>query len=146
MTIHDLFRTEARSDNRLTCLLTEHAHKRVLLIEDDPNLVRGLSRFLRRRAFDLLVEHRGDIGLATALSVEPDAVVLDLGLPGMRGTKILEELQRQAPDLPVVVISGDLRWRGGDCHWGNVIASFRKPFPAAALVQVLDTTLGLSQR
>lgn len=116
--------------------------KRVLLIEDDQNLVRGLTRFLRRQAFEMLVEYRGDEGLETALTLEPDAILLDLGLPGMRGTKVLEELLLRAPHIPIVVLTGDAQWQSAASRWDNVVAFCKKPFPAPRIVRLLDSLLG----
>ena len=131
-----------RQQGRLSPLLNPRPRKHVLLIEDDKNLVHSLARFLRKRAFDMLVEYRGDTGLETALFAEPDAILLDLGLPGMRGTKVLEELQRLAPHIPVVVITGEARLKVAVSRWNNVCAFYSKPFPAPRLVRLLDTLLG----
>jgi two-component system response regulator PrrA len=133
---------KAGKPSRVSCLLTGHSRKRVLLVEDDLNLVRAVSRCLRKQAFDVLFEFRGDTGLDTALILEPDVVLLDLGLPGMRGTKVLEELQRHMPELPIVVITGDPLWESSAAVWGNVVASFKKPFPTEQLIRLLDDVLG----
>lgn len=126
------------AENRLASLLNPPSMKHVLLIEDDRNLVAGLLRNFRRSPFETTVECRGDTGLRRALDMEPDAVVLDLGLPGMRGAKILEELQRHLPSIPVIVITGDQRWAHLARQWNNVAASFSKPFDTARLVSALE--------
>lgn len=104
------------------------ARRRVLVVEDDMRLLYSLARDLRIREFDVLVECRGDLGLQTALDLEPDALVLDLNLPGMRGTKILDVLREKVPHLPVVVCTGDLNGFHKCIRWGNVARVFTKPF------------------
>jgi DNA-binding response OmpR family regulator len=72
----------------------------VLIVEDDGNLVRSLSRAVRSHGYDVLNETRGNTGLQTALMAQPDAVLLDLGLPGLRGLSILARLRASAEHLP----------------------------------------------
>ncbi|MFT7671289.1 MAG: DNA-binding response OmpR family regulator [Planctomycetota bacterium] len=80
---------------------------KLLLIEDDEYLVASLSRDFYRAGFSVEAARDGVLGLQRALTGDPDVVVLDLGLPRMRGRKVLHELRSQKPWLPIVVITGD---------------------------------------
>jgi two-component system, OmpR family, copper resistance phosphate regulon response regulator CusR len=78
---------------------------RILVIEDEPLILSFLSRGLAAEGF--VVDGAGDGrgGLARALSESYDLVVLDLLLPQLDGLTVLRELQRQRPELPVVIVS-----------------------------------------
>jgi len=117
-------------------------HGTVLIIEDDERLMTAMSRRIQRAGIDVLAATEGTGGLRKALTEPADAVLLDLGLPGMRGFKLLHELRARKPDLPVVIITGDLSpeidRRGRDY---GVVAVFRKPFSTARLIRTLQTLL-----
>lgn len=80
-------------------------HRRVLLIEDDADITTGWTLLLRHRGLDVAIADRGDHGLELALQEEPDLVVLDLGLPGMHGLKVLHELRMQQLPSKVLVVT-----------------------------------------
>ena len=80
----------------------------VLVIEDD-ELIRALLReVLTARGYSVAVACDGDAGLVAARSVRPDAILLDLGLPGMTGLDVLGCLKDDdaTHQIPVVVVSG----------------------------------------
>jgi DNA-binding response OmpR family regulator len=78
---------------------------RILVIEDEPRILAFLSRGLQAEGF--LVDGAGDgsAGLARALASRYDLVVLDLLLPRLGGLDVLRRLQRERPELPVVIVS-----------------------------------------
>jgi two-component system, OmpR family, KDP operon response regulator KdpE len=78
---------------------------RVLIIEDEPALLRALSIDLRARGHEVVTAARGRDGLEQARQWIPDAVLLDLGLPDLDGTDVIREL-RQWSSVPVIVLSG----------------------------------------
>ncbi len=77
----------------------------VLIIEDEVNLSRILARVLEEEGFQALVEYRGDRGLETAVASAPDAVVLDLSLPGMDGLRVCHELRARGLRMPVIILT-----------------------------------------
>lgn len=78
---------------------------RILLVEDDPGLADSLSEGLRQMGF--AVDLSRDGGEADAiLSVRKfDAVVLDLGLPGLSGMEVLKRLRKRGSTLPVLILT-----------------------------------------
>ncbi len=78
---------------------------RVLLVEDDPALASSLSQGLKQMGF--AVDLSQDGGEADAiLSVRKfDAVVLDLGLPGLSGMEVLKRLRKRGATLPVLILT-----------------------------------------
>ncbi|MGC0374282.1 response regulator [Streptomyces sp. SAI-229] len=77
---------------------------RVLVVDDDPAIVRALVINLRARAYEVDSAHDGAGALRAAAARHPDVVVLDLGLPDMDGVDVLREL-RSWSRVPVLVLS-----------------------------------------
>ncbi|MBO0691763.1 MAG: response regulator transcription factor [Acidimicrobiaceae bacterium] len=84
---------------------------RVLVIDDEPALARALAVNLRAAGWEVETAPDGRSGLAAAADFHPDVVVLDLGLPDLDGTEVLEGL-RGWTQVPVVVLSA--RQHGDD--------------------------------
>jgi DNA-binding response OmpR family regulator len=78
---------------------------RILVIEDEPRILAFLARGLEAEGFAVDGAGNGRNGLERALAKRYDLVILDLLLPGLDGLGVLRELQRQCPDLPVVIVS-----------------------------------------
>ena len=68
---------------------------RVLIIEDNPDIVANLYAYLEPLGYALDCERRGDAGLAAAARGEHDAIVLDLMLPGLDGLELCRRLRRE---------------------------------------------------
>ena len=77
----------------------------VLIVEDQPELLRALRINLRARQYEVLTARTGREALALAASRPPDAVILDLGLPDIDGTEVIVELRRWSK-APIIVLSG----------------------------------------
>jgi two-component system phosphate regulon response regulator PhoB len=80
---------------------------RVLIIEDERDLVDGLCYNLQREGYETLVAHDGQEGLRKAQTLLPDLVLLDLMLPGMSGTDVCRELRsgERTRDIPIIILS-----------------------------------------
>ncbi|MBD0743957.1 response regulator [Streptomyces sp. CBMA152] len=77
---------------------------RVLVVEDEPQLVRALEINLRARKYDVDAASDGQTALKLAAESPPDAVLLDLGLPDMDGLDVMRALRRWSR-VPVLVVS-----------------------------------------
>ncbi|MGB3699549.1 MAG: response regulator [Gordonia sp. (in: high G+C Gram-positive bacteria)] len=82
--------------------MAEHGH--VLVVDDEPQLLRALRINLRARGFEVTTAATGAQALAAASRNPPDVVVLDLGLPDMDGFTVLDGL-RGWTAVPVIVLS-----------------------------------------
>lgn len=78
----------------------------VLIVDDEPQVADILARSLAREGHRATVAHSGEEALRLLEPVEPDAVFLDVSMPGMSGLDLLAEVRRRWPSLPVVVITG----------------------------------------
>jgi DNA-binding response OmpR family regulator len=76
----------------------------ILIIEDEPELVRVLQSYLEQAGFSVLTALRGDSGLAAWERRQPNLVLLDLNLPGMDGLEVARKIRRQA-DTPIIMIT-----------------------------------------
>ena len=78
---------------------------RILLIEDEPALARGLTDTLRGRGFEVDVAADGERGLDAALSGRADLILLDLMLPKVNGYEICRAVRAQGIDVPIVMLT-----------------------------------------
>lgn len=78
----------------------------LLIIEDEPELVRVLRSYLEQAGYTVLAEVRGDTGLAAWEDRHPDCVILDLNLPGMDGLEVARSIRRQETHrTPVIMLT-----------------------------------------
>lgn len=83
--------------------------QRILIVDDEPNIVATVSPLLRARGYDVLSAISGRSGLDAVDREKPDLVVLDLGLPDVDGIDVCRQV-RQVSNVPIVVLSA----RGGE--------------------------------
>ncbi len=76
----------------------------VLIVEDEPRIASLVREYLEAAGFAALVAGDGRAGLTLARARRPDAVVLDLGLPGLDGLDVIRELRRDSA-VPIVVLT-----------------------------------------
>ena len=117
------------------------AATRILIVEDETELVRALRINLRARQYDVLTAATGREALAVAASHPPDAIILDLGLPDIDGTEVIVELRRWY-HAPVIVLSG--RTSPGDKIGALDVGAddyVTKPFAMAELLARLRAVL-----
>ncbi|MCC7081530.1 MAG: response regulator, partial [Burkholderiales bacterium] len=78
---------------------------RILLVEDDELLGSGLCDALQRAHYPHEWVREGRAALAAALTTDFDLIVLDLGLPGLDGMTVLQELRARGAAVPVLILS-----------------------------------------
>ncbi len=113
----------------------------ILLVEDQPELVRALRINLRARQYEVVSARTGREALALAASHPPDAIILDLGLPDIDGTEVIVELRRWCK-APIIVLSG--RTSPGDKIGALDVGAddyVTKPFAMAELLARLRAAL-----
>jgi two-component system KDP operon response regulator KdpE len=77
---------------------------RILVVDDEPQLLRALGTNLKARGYDVDLAPSGEEALVLAARTHPDLVVLDLGLPGIDGTEVIRGL-RGWTSIPIIVLS-----------------------------------------
>jgi DNA-binding response OmpR family regulator len=126
--------------------LTESAAgggKRVLLVDDDGEIVESMRTVLESRGYEVLVARDGNQGLLLAENENPDLVVLDMMMPKRSGFLVLERLRRSRPvPLRVIMITAN----EGSRHKAyaemlGVDDYIRKPFAMDRLLESVDRLL-----
>jgi DNA-binding response OmpR family regulator len=117
--------------------------KRVLLVDDDVEILESMRTVLESRGYEILVARDGNQGLLLAEKEEPDLVVLDMMMPKRSGFLVLEKLRRSRP-LPVRVIM--ITANEGSRHKAyaemlGVDDYIRKPFAMDRLLSSIDRLL-----
>ncbi|MBI1206104.1 MAG: response regulator [Azospirillum sp.] len=77
---------------------------RVAVIEDDPQLRRFLTAGLEAHGYQVSCSESGRAGIASIVTVKPDVILLDLGLPDIDGTALIDEI-RAWSQIPIIVVS-----------------------------------------
>lgn len=78
---------------------------KVLVIDDEPQIIRALGINMQARGLLMVAAASGKEGLEMAATKNPDVIVVDLGLPDMRGVDVIEEI-RSWSRVPIIVLSG----------------------------------------
>src|SRR5512133_58278 len=79
--------------------------ERILIIEDDPSILRGLQLNLGMEGYAVRSAMEGETGLVLARTEKPDLVVVDVMLPRLGGLEVVRELRAEDPELPVLILS-----------------------------------------
>ncbi|MCI0544069.1 MAG: response regulator transcription factor [Actinobacteria bacterium] len=114
----------------------------VLVVDDDRSIRTVLERSLRLEGFDVVAVADGEQALDRTVSMEPDVVVLDVGLPGVDGVEVVRRLRADGNDVPICILSA--RVEIGDRVTGLEAGAddyMVKPFAVAELVARLNALL-----
>ena len=119
--------------------------KRVLLVEDEPNIVVSLRYLLTRAGFQVDVEDNGSEALKALLANPPDVAILDVMLPEMNGFEILEALRADERGAQVPVLMLTAKGQREDRERAMAAGADRfvtKPFSNAELVAAVRELAG----
>jgi len=78
---------------------------KILIIEDEPDMVLGLRKNLEWDGFEVIAAADGEAGLAGALSERPDLILLDLMLPRLSGLDVCRRLRKSGVNTPVIMLT-----------------------------------------
>ena len=110
----------------------------VLIVDDDPAVADGISMLVAAEGLEGIIVHEGGAATPAIERFQPQAVLLDVGLPDMSGIEVFEQIHRRWPRLPVVLISG----HHSPAELGTIlslphVAFVQKPFEADEILNVL---------
>jgi len=116
---------------------------KVLLVDDDGDLLRLLSRQLTRDGYRLSHARDGFSAFRMARKEQPDVMVLDLGLPAGDGFQVMERMQRNTETfhIPIVVLTGRAHELEARSLEAGASAFLRKPVEIAQLRETLCKVL-----
>jgi len=114
--------------------------RKILVVDDDADLVKALGTRLRAEGFALVAAGDGVMAVAAARREKPDLILLDLGLPGGDGYHVLERLKTltTTSSTPIIVLSA----KDPQVHEARSLSSgadafFHKPAESATLVAAM---------
>jgi DNA-binding response OmpR family regulator len=120
------------------------AGKRILLVDDDAEIVESLRLALESNGYNVLIARDGNQGLALSERENPDLVILDMMMPKRSGFLVLEKMRRTR-DTPLRVIM--ITANEGSRHKAyaemlGVDDYIRKPFPMDRLIESVQRLIG----
>ena len=77
----------------------------VLIIEDDPAMLRGLKDNFAYAGYNVLTAADGEVGLNAALDDKPDLIILDIMLPKINGYEICRLIRREKLEMPIIMLT-----------------------------------------
>ncbi len=120
--------------------------KRILLVDDDPEIVESMRTVLEAKGYEVMVARDGNSGLAMAEREMPDLLILDMMMPKKSGFLVLERLKgkdAKTKNIPTIMITAN---EGGRhrayAEMLGVNEYIRKPFAIDKLVGAVDRLMG----
>jgi CheY-like chemotaxis protein len=115
----------------------------ILVVDDDPLVLEGTSAMLEDVGHDVIEASSGRAALEVLESGSPvDLVITDQVMPQMRGTELLQEINRRWPHLPVVLASGY-----AESHLGPLnLLRLNKPYGQDELVSVINASMSAAKQ
>lgn len=122
------------------------APAKILLVEDDAAIVATLQRVLTGENYAVVVEKRGDTGLARAKETFFDVVITDLRLPGLSGLDLVRELHQARPRLPIVMMTAHGTTETAiEATQSGAYEYLVKPFEIPELLALVDQAVAASR-
>ncbi|MDR3601724.1 MAG: response regulator [Desulfosporosinus sp.] len=138
--------TKSDIDSKENGSIINLSDKMLLIIDDDQNFSSILADLAHEKGFTCLTSNDGETGIQLAIKYKPKAVLLDIGLPGISGWEVIEELRNhpETKNIPVHIISGhenttDERERG-------IVGYLRKPVSVEKINDLFQRLEGLEEK
>ncbi|MBL9092181.1 MAG: response regulator [Planctomycetaceae bacterium] len=122
----------------------ENQTKRILLVDDDHEIIESLRMLLESKGYQIQVARDGNQGLAMAEREDPDLMILDMMMPKRSGFLVLEKLRRSRPvPMKIIMITAN----EGSRHKAyaemlGVDDYIRKPFAMDRLLESVERLIG----
>jgi CheY-like chemotaxis protein len=123
---------------------------RVLVVEDDPEMLEAAARLLRARGADVITVPTAGAALATVIGVIPDVIVVDVTMPGLDAIGLLRAVRALSPEkggqVPAIIFGacGLAKERREVTRKADVQGHLTKPIDPAKLVTMVDRLAGLA--
>jgi FixJ family two-component response regulator len=118
----------------------------IAVVDDDPAVLKGLSRLLRSRAFRVQTFESGRDFLAALPHGLPECLIVDLQMPGMSGLELHKHLVRNGIPIPTIMITaqGEAASRGPR-EEASLVAFLLKPLQDTSLFAAINKAIGASR-
>lgn len=114
---------------------------KILIIDDEPNLLEIINRVLKRRGYQVNAVSNGEDGLTLALEINPDLILCDLLMPEVSGKDVYNQLKERAPELlnKIIFITGDsVSKESSQFLMETEIPYLNKPFELDFLIEFVE--------
>lgn len=118
---------------------------KILIVDDDENLLQALSRQLKLARYDVAFAVDGISAISAAQAEKPDLIILDLGLPAGDGFKVMERIKSitRLIDVPIITLTGkDARTCKERALEAGAKVFLEKPVPGDVLLAAIRSKLG----
>src|SRR5690606_32864759 len=117
---------------------------RILLVDDDPSLLKVLAIRLQRQGYEVKTAESGKRALAALPGVRPHVVITDMRMDGMDGLALFDAVHAREPTLPVIVLTAHGTIPDAvDATQRGVFAYLTKPFERDQLVEIIERALNM---
>lgn len=123
--------------------------KKILIVDDDPLITTVYARHFRTEGFEVRIANSGGAGLEAVRSFLPDAVLLDLHMPGVNGAHWLDDIRKDArfAHLPVIVFTaGEIGWQVWAARNSHVTFIFKDGAQPRDVIQAIHAALAMAPR
>ncbi|QNI02896.1 response regulator [Halomonas sp. SH5A2] len=117
---------------------------RVLVVDDEPNILISLEFLMQQAGFDVMTAEDGEQALAHVQQTKPDLILLDISLPGISGFDVLERLRQDSNTATLPIIMLTAHGREVEREKGMALGAddyITKPFSTQALVEKVNALL-----
>lgn len=116
---------------------------RLLLVDDEPNILTSLRRLLRGEGYDIRTAEGGQIGLDLLEQAPADVIISDMRMPGMTGAEFLKQVRQRWPDTVRILLTGfaDMSSAVSAINEGGIYSYLDKPWDDTHLVQVVRAAM-----
>lgn len=115
---------------------------KILIVEDEPRMCESLEYLLKTKGYEVTTTTCGRDALSLIAEIEFDLVVLDIHLPDIRGTELLEKFKNRIPDISVIVITGDANLDSALVSLKSGAYDYlRKPFEFEEFLRTIENAL-----
>jgi len=118
--------------------------KRVLIVDDEPNIVTALEFLLEKRGYEVKVAVNGEQALAQLDAFRPDLVLLDVMMPKVSGYEVCQRMRSQPQWQGIKIVMLSAKGREVEVSKGMSLGAdlyVTKPFSSAELVATIDNLL-----
>ena len=109
--------------------MTASMSRKVLIVEDEPELLALMADSFRRADIEVYTARNGEVGLELFRTVQPDLVITDIVMPAKEGVSLIMDIRKTGSDAPVIAISG------GGAHACKDYLRWAKELGAALVLQ-----------
>jgi len=122
----------------------ENKKARILIVDDEPEIVSILKDFLSLKGFSVNGASNGEEALSFLETEKPDCVLLDIMMPGMKGTEVAKIIKNKYPSIKVIILTGFLNYADSLIKDNILSGVFKKPVRlqelANKLTEIINAT------